>query len=890
MKWFKGLTLAVIAGFVASGCAPKDEKTTIVRERQAPEKLVESMQVTADAGTIVLQKSALGKAFLLTPSLVISKRMPDFNDFKPQIVSFERSALRIGLFRLSANNVYDTIPTDKLLQTFRIVKETNETLSIDISEGFKNLALEEHLSIVDSETIERASEGGEGLETTMDIKEAMIRKSEINGNVMYVEQAVRIGNLSKKTPKEDDEESMPNDPTKAELTARVIIEIKPYLANDKFQSQLFDKEQRVGYFINFAFLPKQDEALPQIAKWDLSEEREAITVALENNIPAEIVKATEEGVTYWNRVVGREVLKIRHGFKATDRVSDRMIVVRWVQWDSAGFAYASMQSDPLSGEILRAQIFMTSSWLKGAIKSTQLPLGKKAGLCVFEQSQLKTLSGMVNLSEAQKLKYAQDVIRMVVAHEMGHVMGLRHNFSGSLNHEGSDEDLLKAKKDYLTDEKHPGFSLSSTVMDYEGGIETALLGAHIQHATLPYDRAVIGWGYKQEKIELAANTYCSDEHIMLANKQKAAIYGCERFDSLKNPAVGMVESIKAEISGLAASTFADVVFDKTADHPYQQKKTLEQLAQIYLHLDLGQLEDVLFKAADTLSMLSIDSVIKQYSYSFNHTDNKVTYDGLIEAKLKEDVKAFGGLSGLVKQVLNLESNNVDDLRIVENQVQEFFKTLTAAQSGLTEADLAKVSEKMLASAKDEDKKLLAKVMSKLVPVYTGQYRYSSHKEYQDAQKNPEKYKAPIMRYRSEINLGDANELMSLFKKAVLSGKGEAKKVTINGQELEVRLFGHGYERDALIKAFVLENWPASKHSEIRPALTEQLAQLKAEAVVNTLAVLKAAGQPVPESLTYAELVKAVDAIPFSQLNGIYAFELKMYDLAVLEKLEKAKPE
>lgn len=891
MKWVKGLSVVVVAGFVVVGCTPKENEKIIIQERQAPTQLSESLQISSDVSTLILQKSALGKAFLLTPSLVVSKRMPDFNDFKPQIVSFERSASRIGLFRLSSNNLYNTIPTDKLLQTFRIVKETDEALSIDISHGFRNLTLEDHLSIVEAEAVEKNSQSGEGYETTMDIKEALIRKSEVSGNIMYIEQAVRVANLSKVA--KEDEEPANNDPSKTELTAKVIIEIKPYILNTNFKSQLFDKEQRVGYFINFAYLAEKEDLLPQITKWDLSEERGAITVALEENIPQEITAAVEEGITYWNRVVGREVLKVRTGFKATGRVSDRMIVVRWVQWDSAGFAYASMQTDPLSGEILRAQVFMTSSWLQSPKNATQLPMAGKtgrAGICVLEQNQMKMAAGLVNLGETHKLKFAQDVIRTVVAHEMGHVMGLRHNFSGSMNHEGSDEDLLQAKKDYLKDEAHPGFPFSSTVMDYERSLETALIGAHIKNATLPYDRAAIGWGYEQEKIELAENSYCSDEHIGLANEQGADVYGCERFDTLKNATLGATQTIKSEIENTVSSAFGDLLRAQSANNPYKPSESLESLAYINFYFDLGQIENLLFVEKDKLSVLSIGTVISQFKTSLSY-DSKVTYDSVITNKLSEDLKAVGGVSGLVSHWLDLQNNNADDLHIFENQVQDFFKNLNATQSGLSEADMTKVIEKMTTTAKDADKKVFAEMMSKLVPVYTGNYRYKSGKEYKDAQKNPDKYKAPTMRYRDGVNLGDANLLMTLFKKAILSGKDNVKKITVSGQNLEVQLLGYSnYNREKLIKAFVLENWPASKQSEVRQALTEQLAQLKNEVVANTVAILRAAGQPVPEALTYAELVKAIQAIPSSQMTGIYAYELMYGDLSVLEKIEKTKAE
>ncbi len=896
MTLLKRLSLVIIVGFAISACAPKDEKTTIVKERQASENLAESMQLTAtDESTLVLQKSALGKAFLMTPSLVLSKRTPDFNDFKPQIISFERSASRLGMFRLSSNNLYSSIPTDKLLQTFRIVKETSETLTIDISAGFRNLSFEEHLSIVESDTLEmQQTVGAGGFEVTADIKEALIRKSEMTDNTMYIEQAVRFGSLPiVKSEEEEAQASQAFSPFKVALTAKVIIEIKPYVMNQQFKSQLFDKAQRVGFFINFATLAEQEEVLPQIVKWDISEKRAPIVVALEENIPPEISEAVAEGVTYWNKVIGREVLTIRKGFKATDRVNDRMIIIRWVQWDSAGFAYASMQADPMTGEILRAQVFMTSSWLKMQQEALAVPIAGKAaknktGLCVLEQSQMQAAQMLTNLSNTHKLKFTQDTIRMVVAHEMGHVMGLRHNFAGSFNHEGSDEELLKAQTDYLANENHPGFPFSSTVMDYERGMHTALLGAQIKHSVLPYDAAAIGWGYKDQKIELAKNTYCSDEHIAIANQNNAVVYGCERFDALKNPTLGAQQSVQSDLENVVSKKFRELLSIQNDNDPYKKTQSVEESIALSVPADLGELENILFAPKDETTVISIDTAISSFQSSYSMKGD-LQSEFSIESKMFDDLKLVGGLTGLISNTLKLSSLSNGALQIFQNQVTDFFAKLDPLQSGFEPNMLITISSKMLESAKKEDEKLLSALMVKFIPVYKGSYNFKTIEEYKDSQKNPDKYPAPIMRYRSNIKLGDAKLLMSLFKEAVLSGKDAAKKVTVNGQELEIQLLGYSnYNRDTLIKAFVLENWSTGLQGEIRTPLVEQTQLLKEALAANTLAVLKALGKPVP-ALTSAELIKAVKEITYSQMTGIYAFELER-ELAVLEKLENAKPE
>ena len=63
------------------------------------------------------------------------------------------------------------------------------------------------------------------------------------------------------------------------------------------------------------------------------------------------------------------------------------------------------------------------------------------------------ISGLSSLLSSEKkiskdvfLKISQDYIREVVAHEVGHTLGLRHNFAGSLH---SNLDLSKKEDVFL---------------------------------------------------------------------------------------------------------------------------------------------------------------------------------------------------------------------------------------------------------------------------------------------------------------------------------------------------------------------------------------------------------------------------------------------------------
>ncbi|MCX7979118.1 MAG: hypothetical protein N2578_08955, partial [Bdellovibrionaceae bacterium] len=94
--------------FFLSSCAKEKEKTEIIVERQAPADIRQSMQPTPDGKALALSKSSLGKAFLLVPSARSSSITPEWLDFKPLIVAFERSGSKVALMELAIHNLYKT--------------------------------------------------------------------------------------------------------------------------------------------------------------------------------------------------------------------------------------------------------------------------------------------------------------------------------------------------------------------------------------------------------------------------------------------------------------------------------------------------------------------------------------------------------------------------------------------------------------------------------------------------------------------------------------------------------------------------------------------------------------------------------------------------------------
>ena len=561
-----------------------------------------------------------------------------------------------------------------------------------------------------------------------------MRRASSTDSAILIEQEIRVrySKLEEIPDKNDPLKKSTSQLVTTESPATVIFEIKPYVTHPTFHTKIYDKEQRIGYFINFATQKQIDEPVPQMAYWDIDPSLLPIAVRINDQAPQAVLQAMNEGILYWNRVAGKEILKIGPAFKSGEMQVDRSIHIFWIPWDSAGFARAGVQADPITGEILRAQVFMTSSWYKMTKGAFQVALGTEKpttptalASCVLDQNQMLDEKRLLNPGNPNVEKAVFDTIRIVLAHEMGHALGLRHNFAGSSTSSLADSDYLNNHERYLSGHSEKIIPTSTTVMDYTQGLDTAINGAAILNSALPYDEAAIGWGYLNKTIEIGKYKYCSDEHIMLARSQQKTVYGCDRFDSHKNALLGQVDKFMEDQKNSTITTFMNFISLAQASRSnYSKAITADDLLWLInfsLENQTYALNQYLYSDPDT-TILTIPSVIDGFLKSLAGNISLPNSD--VTPLLTSDANAFGGFGGIADRLFSLEQ--VAGGKFYENQVEKFFAQLdpSVTENIFSQQDLETIKTKMLEKAKLADTQFYLSVTKALA--FSRQYYSIDH--------------------------------------------------------------------------------------------------------------------------------------------------------------------
>jgi hypothetical protein len=276
-------------------------------------------------------------------------------------------------------------------------------------------------------------------------------------------------------------------------------------------------------------LEKKD---PELA---LSEPKQPIVFWLDKNIPPNYRKSVEAGILEWNKAFER--IGFKNAVEARQQPDDadwdnmdaRHASIRWFVGADVGFAIGPSHSDPRTGEIYDADIGMSDVFGRGSrraivedfgldasshpARAALASLWSKRGVdqCHYAAEAASEMNFSLDLLEArgeiapdspEADAFVQAVIKDTIMHEVGHTLGLKHNFKGS----------TVVKRDQLRDKSFTEANgISGSVMDYnannlaangerQGSLANTTLG--------PYDYWAIEYAYKpidpdKEEVELS---------------------------------------------------------------------------------------------------------------------------------------------------------------------------------------------------------------------------------------------------------------------------------------------------------------------------------------------------------------------------------------------------
>ncbi|MGZ6469871.1 MAG: zinc-dependent metalloprotease [Bdellovibrio sp.] len=678
------------------------------------------------ASCIQIQKEALGRAFLLMASGKTGGSTPQWLDVKPLVVRFEKSGGKIALLN-DTDSIYSEISTVNLIQTFEVISESEKSITFDWGSGLKTFVAQTPYD-VDGER-----DGGAGLtessRSSIPVIDSFIRNIKFDEKNIELEQISKVRSNSikaaekKKLEMEDREE-----------TLAMNIQIRSYDLDSNFPKKEFDKSRRVGFFV----AKRAKETLSKdvtnlITKWDLSPSKGPIIVRISKAVPEQYVQAVKEAVYYWNKVFGKDVLVAQTGVDPQAGPENRSIFIRWIPWMDSGAAYAMGQSDPRTGELLRAQVFMPSVFTKVASAdqvqlNNDVPVAVGAVACDLSKTFIDLNNLAKEADSSQRLRLAQDSVRVTVAHELGHALGLRHNFAGSFSSKISTNEILSSAKRYLNDLNHPGLETSTSIMDYVTGIDEVLMSARIKNAPLSYDKMAMDWAYSNNDSQLSEDIskYCTDDDITLANSQGMQIYGCERFDAGNNPLLRKYLNAQSELTGFTNVLFTSIIGRLyPADEPGSVKDIDQVLA------DTKKWQKIDFESLKYASQVIMDDTKNnQVAAHFASMDyvkaggialSKQGQDKIFAESRNKSLAEIGGYAALVNNLWRQSSGDID-VDWLKHQVEAlknspYFskgKTLGGREYQLSSDDQGKILNFYL-DAVELNKKALVSGLAILLP-------------------------------------------------------------------------------------------------------------------------------------------------------------------------------
>ena len=286
-----------------------------------------------------------------------------------------------------------------------------------------------------------------------------------------------------------------------------------YFGTDVWDFTTDDRRIPIVHYINRWRLEKQDPAA------ELSEPKQPIVFWIDRTVPVKYRTSIREGVLEWNKAFARIGYKdaIRVEVQPDDakfNTSDiKHASIRWMTTARSSFsAIGPTVVDPRSGEILDADIGIDATSFRAfknlgaetipqrAPASGSSPSIFDAHYCTYAEEAIEHEAFAMSLLEArgemtldgpEAEAFIQAKLKATTMHEVGHTLGLTHNFRASTVY----TDAQLADREFTKEN-----GLAGSVMEYAPAniaLKGEAQGEYHMSTLGPYDFWAVEYGYRE---------------------------------------------------------------------------------------------------------------------------------------------------------------------------------------------------------------------------------------------------------------------------------------------------------------------------------------------------------------------------------------------------------